>query len=109
MIIDFNKIEEKTLPHFKGGDNAMLAHMFDDGLNRILQGCLPPGASIGCHRHDSSSEIMFFTHGHGHVTFDGQPLAVSAGSCHYCPKGHSHSVVNDGDDNLQFLAVVPQQ
>ena len=35
-----------------------------------------------------------------------EPLTV--GSCHYCPKGHSHSLINDGDQDLIFFAIVPQ-
>ena len=29
--------------------------------------------------------------------------------CHYCPKGHTHSLINDSDAGLTFLAVIPEQ
>ena len=29
--------------------------------------------------------------------------------CHYCPKGHTHSLMNDSDAELEFFAVVPEQ
>ena len=40
---------------------------------------------------------------------DGDSSPVYAGLCHYCPKGHTHSLVNDSDADLEFLAVVPIQ
>ena len=33
----------------------------------------------------------------------------SCGYCHYCKKGSSHTLVNDGEEELVFFAVVPQQ
>ena len=34
---------------------------------------------------------------------------LTAGDCHYCPKGHSHSLINGGGEDLVFFAVIPQQ
>ena len=31
------------------------------------------------------------------------------GDCHYCPKGHTHSLINNSDEDLVFFAVVPVQ
>ena len=109
MNIDFSKIELSVLPSFKGGEKELRAKMFFDGTNRIMKGLLVSGASIGMHIHEDSSEIIFITAGHGSVIFDGENEPVSEGICHYCPKGHSHSLVNDSDADLEFLAVVPQQ
>lgn len=109
MNIDFNEIPLSVLPGFKGGEKEYRANMFSDGLNRIMKGLLVPGASIGMHTHEDSSEIIFITSGKGSVIFDGEKSPVSAGTCHYCPKGHTHSLVNDSDGDLGFLAVVPMQ
>lgn len=109
MIIDFDKIGTSVLPNFKGGEKEFAASMYNDAQNRIMRGMLIPGASIGMHTHDTSSEIIFVTAGSGTVLIDGTKEAVRAGSCHYCPKGSSHSLINTGSENLTFLAVVPQQ
>lgn len=109
MIIDFEHIEEKAMPNFKGGEKETLAKMYFDGSNRILFGRLHPGASIGLHVHDTSSEVIFITKGEGHVLYDGEMLPVKAGTVHYCPKGHEHSLINDSQADLEFHAVVPQQ
>jgi mannose-6-phosphate isomerase-like protein (cupin superfamily) len=33
---------------------------------------------------------------------------VEAGQCHFCPKGHSHSLINEGPEDLVFYATVPE-
>lgn len=111
MILDFNTMEETVIEHFKGGEKSLKAQMFFDGKNRILHGILVPGATIGLHTHDTSSEIIFFLSGEGTVIEDGEPKAVSAGMCHYCEKGHTHTLVNDENakEDLVFYAVVPEQ
>ena len=47
--------------------------------------------------------------GTGKVLMDGEYERVEAGVCHYCPKGHTHSLINDSDSDLVFFAVVAEQ
>ena len=109
MLIEFDKMEEQTIPHFQGGEGEFLTKMRVDELGKILRGRLEPGSTIGLHTHDASSEIIYILSGNGRVLYDGAYETVSAGSCHYCPKGHSHSLINDSDALLEFFAVVPVQ
>ena len=108
MILDFPNIKEERLPRFKGGEKEYIARMFVDEHNRIMYGRLESGASIGMHMHDTSSETIYFLQGSGKVLIDDGEENVSAGQCHYCPKGHAHSLVNDSDADLIFFAVIPQ-
>ena len=39
---------------------------------------------------------------------DDELLPLEAGQCHYCPQGHTHSLINDSDADLVFFAVVPR-
>ena len=109
MLIEFDKMEEQTIPHFQGGEGAFLTKMRVDELGKILRGRLEPGSTIGLHTHDTSSEIIYILSGTGKVLYDGEYEPLSAGSCHYCPKGHAHSLINDSDALLEFFAVVPVQ
>lgn len=109
MIINFNNIDETLIPNFKGGEKSIAAKMYSDETNRILYGKLESGASIGLHTHDTNSEIIYFIQGKGKVLIDGEYELVEAGICHYCPKGHTHSLINDSDADLTFFAVVPEQ
>ena len=109
MVIKFNEIKETELKAFYGGDGALLANMFVDDKNKILRGKLVAGASIGLHTHTPTSEIIFITSGKGKSVCDGVEELLSAGDCHYCPKGSEHCLINVGDEDLCFYAVVPQQ
>lgn len=109
MIVNYNEMEEEVLPQFKGGEKEYRAKRFSDGKNIIMSGRLVPGASIGMHTHETNCEIIFVTAGSGKVLYDGGTERVEAGNCHYCPKGHTHSLMNDGETDLLFYAVVAEQ
>ena len=109
MIIDFNDIEPTIIDHFKGGEKHIEARMYWDGTTRIMQARLVPGASIGLHTHEGNCEILFVTKGEGTLIDDDKPTLINAGQCAYCPKGHSHSLINAGHDPLEFYAAVPKQ
>lgn len=108
MLIDFDKLDETRISRFRGGEKELAAKIFTDEQNKIMLGCLEPGASIGMHIHDTSSETIYLLAGRGKVIYDGETEVLSAGSCHYCPKGHAHSLINDSDAPLTFFAVVPE-
>ncbi len=109
MIIDFNKIDEKVMPNFHKGEKELSTKMYTDENNKIMNGKLVPGASIGLHTHETSSEIIYILSGTGKVLYNGEYEEVRQGLCHYCPKGHTHSLINDSNDDLIFFAVVPEQ
>ena len=109
MIFDLKNEAPKDIPNFKGGEKFFRAKIHDDGVNKIIHGTLVPGATIGEHTHEDDSEIIYFLSGHGYMIFDGEKESVEAGMCHYCPKGHTHCMINDSGDDLVFFAVVPKQ
>ena len=109
MMINFEEMEAKVLPNFRGGEKAFITKMVDDGKNKIMYGRLEPGASIGLHTHETDCEIIYFLEGRGKMLYDDGEEEVKAGLCHYCPKGHSHSLINDSDADLVFFATVPAQ
>lgn len=109
MVINFHEIKETELQAFYGGDGALVANIFLDEKNKILRGKLIPGATIGLHRHETSAEIIFIISGQGKAICDGVEELLSEGDCHYCPKGSEHCLMNHGEENLYFYAVIPQQ
>lgn len=108
MIIDLDNMETTVLPNFKGGEKDFKAKMYFDGSTRIMRGTLEQGASIGFHKHETNSEIMFILSGAGKVLMDEGVEYVKAGQCHFCPKGHSHSLINESEEPLVFCATVPE-
>ena len=109
MLIKLNEMEEKVMPAFYGGEGALCAKLYTDGTNKMLRGRLAPGSTIGLHTHETSMEVIFILSGHGKSICDGKEEILTAGDCHYCPKGSEHCLINTGAEDLLFYAVVAQQ
>ena len=109
MHLDFQTMDENWLANFKGGEKGLLAKMYADEKNRIICGRLIAGASVGVHTHETGSEIVFALAGEATAATDGVEERLMAGQCHYCPKGHSHTLKNDGPGDFVFFAVVTEQ
>lgn len=109
MLIAFANMEEQTIPGFLGGDGVFHPRMHVDENGKIMRARLEPGSSIGLHTHETSSEMIFILSGTGKVLYDGNYEPLGPGDCHYCPKGHAHSLINDSEKDLEFFAVVPNQ
>ena len=109
MVIDFNKIEEVANPQFKGGEGDTMFRTFNDGQNKIMRGRLEVGCSIGFHKHETNSEIIFILSGEARCLYDDGEERLVPGQCHYCPLGHSHSLINaSSTEPLVFFAIVPE-
>lgn len=107
MVIDFENSERQKLENFKGGEKYVDAVLLSDENNKIMLGTLIPGATIGMHRHEGSSEVIYITKGDATVIYDGKKEHLTAGMCHYCEEGHEHSLRNDSDCDVEYFAVVP--
>ena len=109
MRIGFDAAREVSITHLKGGEGTVTAKMHMDPHNKIMLSRLPAGTSIGMHRHTTSSEINYVLSGAGKALCDGVEEDLTAGVCHYCPKGSAHSIVNTGSEDLVLFTVVPEQ
>ena len=109
MRIEFTKMEEVSMPKFKGGEKSVEAKMFFDGKNRIMRLRLVPGASIGMHTHETNCEILFVLEGTATFIADGKEEQVGVGDCHYCEKGHTHTLINKTETDIILFAVVAEQ
>ena len=108
-MIDFKSIPETDLPRFKDGEGTFFARFAGDADCKILFGRLPAGATIGLHTHEDTAEIIFFLSGTGRMLLDGETETIVPGLCHYCPKGSAHTMINEGNEDITFYAVVPKQ
>ena len=93
-----------------GKGRIVIEHLEKEGLpanGRLFAKIIvAPGGSIGRHRHDGESEIFYFLSGGGMVTDDGERIPVAAGDVLTTGDGHSHSVENTGDVDLEMIAVI---
>lgn len=109
MIFDYNSIEVQTIKNFKGGEKEISAQMFLDEYGRIMKATLKSGASIGYHKHEDNGEIVYALSGNAKVLYNDGEEALLQGQCHYCPKGNSHSIINNSDEDFVMFCVVPNQ
>ncbi len=107
MKLDFAHMEEQPLPQFKGGEKVTWVKLVSEQGARIMMGRLEPGASIGMHTHEGSSEAVYILSGTAKALCDGEEEVLGPGDCHYCPEGHAHSLINTGTGDLIIFAVVP--
>ncbi len=109
MKIDFDAMEPEEIPHYLGGDGVFQVRQRIDEWGKILRGTLDPGSSIGMHTHSLNSETIYILSGSGQVLYDDTCEPLRPGDCHFCPKGHSHSLMNTGSETMEFFAVVAVQ
>ena len=108
MKISFDTIAESAIENFKGGEGTFHVHMFQVMNNKIMKGRLVPGSSIGTHTHETNSEIIYVLSGVGTMEYEDTKEKLYPGDCHYCPQGATHSLSNEGSEDLIFFAVVPE-
>ena len=125
MIIDFNNIAESVMPHFKGGEGDTVSRIYFDGLNNrrppveassewsmrhSSMNRLGVGCTIGYHKHVGSSEVILITSGVARCLYDDGEEMLTVDQVHYCPRGHSHSLINASTtEPLEYFAIVPEQ
>lgn len=109
MLIDFNAVEEMTIPGMNHGTGNMTAKMHMDEQRKIIQCAIHPGGSIETHQHKTSDDINYVLSGTGKAICDGRDEPLYAGCCHICKKGSEHSIINTGAENLVLLTVVVER
>lgn len=82
----------------------------DEAIKEIGWLTLPPGASIGLHKHEVNEDAYIIVSGEGTFTDSaGKESAVRAGDITIARKGESHALRNTGKEPLIFLDVIAQQ
>ena len=112
MIYTENDVVTDIRENMRGGHGKIkLEHMLSGGaLPPNTRLCakitIAPGDSLGEHPHVGETEIYIFIEGKGKVTDDGMTISVKPGYVMTTGSGHTHSVLNDGDEDLVFLALI---
>lgn len=75
------------------------------GLLFFHDDILPPGASIGLHRHEGSEEVYFLLEGRATLLYDGERMPMVAGDISMVADGHSHGIENTSDAPIRLIVV----
>ena len=67
---------------------------------------LAPGRSIGEHTHTGDNEIFYVLKGSGMYNDNGNKVRIYPGDTLICNDGEMNGVVNDGDEPLEFIALI---
>ena len=107
MIIDFNELDEKTIPKMNNGNGEVKAQMDVNECGRFVLTTLPPKSSIGYHKQETNDDINYIIEGEGEAICDDVKETLKPGVVHICPKNSSHSIINTGEKDLIFFTIVP--
>lgn len=66
---------------------------------------VPPGVSIGEHRHENDTEMYLVLEGTGRIILDGISSDVGPGDVAITGPGHSHGITNTGTMPMRLLVV----
>ena len=103
---------EEIRSNLRGGvGDLSFRHLFSQAdlgsrANMLATVTLQPGESIGEHPHAGNGEVYYILSGEATVTEDGQPVILQAGDAEFCADGHTHSISNDTQAPVVFLALI---
>jgi len=78
---------------------------FRNNYGYLTHYLMPPGTSIGYHRHDGIEEVYIVMNGNGRITADDQAADVCPGDAVLNGLGGSHGIYNNTNEFLEILAV----
>ena len=73
-----------------------------DFLDRVV---VPPGSTIGTHRHGNNEEMYVVLNGRGTMTLNGEEVTIKTGDMILNPAFGEHGLVNDSDANIDLLVI----
>lgn len=112
MIIRQEEQRTETREKMRSGNLTVgIRHFLEQdqsaGAGRMFAvATIPPGGSIGPHKHEGDFEVYYILRGAAHVTDNGEPGVLHPGDCMLCRDGDSHSIENRGAGDLEFVALV---
>ena len=109
-VMELDKLHlERVCAHGGAGEigfcRVFTRAQFVGPWNFVDYAVLPPGASIGRHRHGPNEEMYLVLSGRGRMTRDHEEFAVQAGSVIVNRAGGEHSLTNVGSEPLKLFVV----
>ncbi len=94
-----------------GIGNVTVQHLFNkEEITARTRMCarltLPPGVSIGLHKHEGEDELFIVTRGTGLIDDGKTKVPIQAGDATLTGKGEIHAVINNGPEPLEIIAII---
>ena len=79
---------------------------YGDKLGLYARVIVPPKAAVPYHQHVGDREVYYILSGEGEYDDNGVKRMVKTGDVTWTPDGSSHGLVNIGDTDLTFMALI---
>ena len=111
MIRRNEEIRERWVQNAQGGDNEVVFYDWllpeeAKGHGRVFSKLvIPPGASIGYHKHIGEIGVLYILSGQATVNDNGTEVILKAGDMNLCKDGSAHGTKNDGAEDLVMMVM----
>lgn len=112
MIKRAGQQQVRVRENLRGGEGALTFHDFltTEGAfgagHLFSRTVIPPGASIGEHRHEGEFEAYYVLSGNVDVFDDGEWVSLSRGDMQLCQNGKAHALRNTGAQEAEVLMLI---
>lgn len=112
MIRRTNEQQREVRNDMRGGKGAVtIRHYFKkEEIKAKCRLCsrltLPPGASIGMHKHETEDELFIIERGTGIIADGRTQTEVKAGDAILTGNGEEHALINAGNEPLEVTAII---
>jgi uncharacterized cupin superfamily protein len=108
MIADVSKVAPVEFKSVRGGTGMVIGRALAEThpgspLVSVSLNRLPPGSSIGLHRHDGEEDFYYCVEGEGIVTDNGVEHAFRPGVFQITRSGETQALRNTGSTDLVWL------
>jgi mannose-6-phosphate isomerase-like protein (cupin superfamily) len=75
------------------------------GLSNFTRHVIQGRITSDYHDHQDKEQVYYFISGSGKMLIDGQEYPVTAGDAVHLPPKTKHQVINDGEDDIEYLNI----
>ena len=112
MIKRAEELQREVRKEMLGGQgDVTLVHLLQgeefQGKGRLFShNIIKPGCSVGFHQHNGDVEAYYVLKGQGIFDDNGAKSTVQAGDLLFTKDGEAHSLINEGPETLEVIALV---
>ncbi len=112
MVKNFEDFKTEERVNMRGGDGTVVVTSFVSAEELNSKGrlfgkiTLKPGCGIGYHVHETDSELFYIMKGTATYDDNGKTVTVTAGQVTLTPSGSGHAIKNEGDEDVELIALI---
>jgi quercetin dioxygenase-like cupin family protein len=98
--------------HMRGGEGSVaVKHLLGkEGLYEkgrlFAQITIKKGCSIGLHKHEGEMEAFYILNGTALFNDNGEDVVLKPGDVAYTTDGENHSIANNGEEDVDMIALI---